>query len=172
MTGLDGAPAAVPSDAAATVLLFTRTDCPISNRYAPEMRRLHERLAPEGVAFFLVYADPAEAPGTIREQREAYGYPFAALRDPGQRVTRRTGATVTPEAAVLDAAGRLVYRGRIDDRWADFGKPRPRARSHDLADVLDALVAGRGVEPRATRAVGCYIPRIEAPAGPAEGGGG
>jgi hypothetical protein len=41
------------------VLVFVRTDCPISNRYAPELRRLQDRFAPRGMAFWLVYPDPA-----------------------------------------------------------------------------------------------------------------
>ena len=44
-------------DAAITVLVFTRTDCPIANRYAPELRRLSERYAGRGVRFWLVYPD-------------------------------------------------------------------------------------------------------------------
>ncbi len=38
-----------------TVVIFTRTDCPVSNRYAPEVRHLYETYHPRGVDFFLVY---------------------------------------------------------------------------------------------------------------------
>ena len=37
-----------------TVLVFTTTDCPISNRYAPELRRIEDRFASDGVDFVLV----------------------------------------------------------------------------------------------------------------------
>ena len=33
---------------AMTVLIFISTDCPISNRYAPEIKRLHDEFAPKG----------------------------------------------------------------------------------------------------------------------------
>ena len=39
------------AEARLSVLVFLRSDCPISNRYAPEIRRLHARFAPRGVAF-------------------------------------------------------------------------------------------------------------------------
>jgi hypothetical protein len=68
--------------------------------------------------------------------------------------------TITPEAAVyISGAGtpRLVYRGRIDDRFVDFGLARPQPSKHDLQEVLDALVAGRAVTPHTTPAVGCVI---------------
>ena len=158
---LDGrAVAAVPIGPGPTVLVFTRTDCPVSNRYAPELRRLGQRFAGRGVAFRLVYVDPAETPAAIREHARAYGLGTDVLRDPRHELVRLAGATVTPEAAVFvaDPAGpRLVYRGRIDDRAVDIGRTRPQPRTRDLADVLEALSTGRALPPRTTTAVGCFI---------------
>jgi hypothetical protein len=163
LVDLDGRPADPLADgAAATVFLFVRTDCPISNRYAPEVRRLWQEHAPRGAAFYLVYPDAAETPADIRRSNEAFGYPFPALRDPEHRLVARTGATVTPEAAVFDGAGRMVYRGRIDDRWAGLGRPRAAPTRRDLDEVLAALLAGEPVDPRTTRAVGCFIPELAA----------
>src|SRR3954453_16325251 len=44
-------------DAGAIVLLFVRTDCPVSNRYAPEIERMRAKYAAQGVVFWLVYPD-------------------------------------------------------------------------------------------------------------------
>lgn len=161
VTDLDGRRvAALPMGRGPAVLVFTRTDCPISNRYAPELRRLRERFAPRGVAFRLVYPDAAESAEAIREHLRAFGYGADAVRDPGHELVRLTGATVTPEAAVFvaDPAGpRMVYRGRIDDRAVDFGRTRPLPRTRDLERVLEALTSGRTVAPRTTPAIGCFI---------------
>jgi hypothetical protein len=46
--------------ARASVFLFTPTDCPISNRYAPELHRIRNAFAPRGIAFLLVYVDPSQ----------------------------------------------------------------------------------------------------------------
>lgn len=145
-----------------TVLVFTGTECPISNRHAPELRRLRERFAARGVVFHPVYADPTEPADAIRRHLRAFGYGGHALRDPGHELVRLTGATVTPEVAVFvaDAGGpRLVYRGRIDDRAVDFGRTRPAPRVRDLEQVLDALVSGQAVPTRTTPATGCFIQR-------------
>ena len=159
---LDGRPvAALPAGTGTTVLVFTRTDCPISNRYAPELRRLGQRFAGHGVAFRLVYVDPAETPAAIREHARAYGLGTDVLRDPRHELVRLAGATVTPEAAVFVAAPagpRLVYRGRIDDRAVDIGRTRPQPRTRDLADALEALATGHAPALRTTTAVGCAIP--------------
>src|ERR1043166_4081682 len=40
---------------AAIVFIFVSNDCPISNRYAPEVKRLHEKFHPKGVVFWLVH---------------------------------------------------------------------------------------------------------------------
>ena len=157
--GLDGVRVAplTADAAAATVLLFVMTDCPISNRYAPEVRRLHEEFA-GAVRFWLVYVDTHRPLAETREHHASFGYPFGALRDVDGGLAARAGATVTPEAAVFDAAGRLVYRGRIDDRFVSFGVARRAPRTRDLHDRLRRIVAGEAVAFSETRAVGCYIP--------------
>jgi hypothetical protein len=143
----------------AVVFLFVRTDCPISNRYAPEVLRLYERFAPRNVAFWLVYPDPAEPPDAIRAHVKAFGYPMRALRDPEHALADAAGVRVTPEAAVWTGkdGARLVYHGRIDDRQVDFGRARPAPTRHDLEDVLAALVLGRPAPLASAPAVGCFI---------------
>jgi len=146
--------------AKAVVLVFVRTDCPISNRYAPEVRRLHERFADRGVDFWTVYTDPNESADTIRKHVREYGYPGRAVRDPGHALVKAAAARVTPEAAVfVPAAGgpRLVYHGRIDDRYVDFGRMRAAPANHDLEDALEALIAGRPAPRETAPAVGCFL---------------
>lgn len=141
----------------ATVLIFTRSDCPISNRYAPEVIRLADRFAPAGVAFWLVYVDPEEGPQAIRRHLAEYGYDLPALRDPEHQLVRLAGARVTPEAAVYDGGGRAVYRGRIDDRYAALDRSRQNPATHDLEAALEAVLAGGEPLVERTQAVGCYI---------------
>lgn len=148
----------------ATVLIFTRADCPISNRYAPEIQRIYREFAPSHVAFWLVFVDPSEPPGAIRRHVTEYGYSFGALRDPAHALVRLTGASITPEVAVFTGAGsaqRMVYRGRIDDKYVDFGKERPEPTTHDLEQVLKAIAEGKSPKPETTRAVGCFISDLE-----------
>lgn len=145
------------SDAEATVFLFVRSDCPISNRYAPVVRQLIARFGSRGVDFHLVYVDPDESPEIIGAHMREYNYPGGALRDPEHRLVELTGASRTPEAAVFGPEHKLVYRGRIDDRYVDFGTARPAPSQHDLADALVAVLAGEPVALRTTEAVGCYI---------------
>ena len=141
----------------AIVFLFTRTDCPIANRYAPELERLYREYAPQRIAFRLVYVDPREPVEAIRRHLREYRLELPALRDSHHAIVDLAGARVTPEAAVFLPGRRLVYRGRIDDRYVDIDKMRPAPTRKDLRDVLMAIVAGRVVPPQTTDAVGCLI---------------
>jgi len=146
------------------VVVFVRTDCPVSNRYAPELRRLREQFSARGMSFWLVYPDPAETPSAIRRHQSDFGFGYRALRDPQHELVQATRATVTPEAAVFVAAAsgpQMVYRGRIDDRYVDFGRSRAAPTRRDLREVLEALAQGVPVTPRTTVAIGCSIPPLE-----------
>lgn len=143
----------------ATVLVFTAVDCPISDRYAPEVKRLAARYAPQGVRVWIVYANRGEKPEAARAHAEAFGYGLPVALDTAATLADRAQATVTPEAAVFDAAGRLAYHGRIDDRYVDFGVERQAPTTHELDEALTAVLAGRAVARPAVPAVGCAIVR-------------
>jgi hypothetical protein len=150
-------PFRISTNTTATVFLFTSSDCPISNRYAPEFRRLYEAFEPRGVRFWLVYPNPADSPEVVRRHLSVFAYPMSALRDPEHMLVKLTRTTVTPEAAVFDKRGRLTYRGRIDDRYASLGLERPAPTQHDLDDALTNTLAGKRVAQPITQAVGCFI---------------
>ena len=142
-------------------LLFVQTDCPISNRYAPTIARLHARFQPQGVAFYLVYPDRREDADAIRRHGEEYSLPGQALRDVQHALVKRVGASVTPEAVVLGERGNIVYRGRIDDRYMALDQMRPQPTRSDLANALEAALAGRPADPSATEAIGCFIADLQ-----------
>jgi hypothetical protein len=117
---------------------------------------MYRNFARQKTAWWLVYADEETTPAEIQRHLKEYHLSLPALRDPAHRLVKRAGVTVTPEVAVFLSNGTEVYHGRIDDRYADFGKERPQATRHDLQDVLNAVLEGRQVPP-AQKAIGCYI---------------
>jgi hypothetical protein len=139
------------------VFFFVRTDCPISNRYAPEIERLSARYVSEGLAFWLVYPEVSTSIKEIEQHRKDYHLSLQALRDPQRALVKIAKVKVTPEAAVFSSDGRELYRGRIDDRYVDFGKERPAPTTHDLDDALRSVIGGKSMANSVTRAIGCYI---------------
>lgn len=141
----------------AVVFVFMLRDCPVSNVYAPELTRIHKEYSAKGVALYLVHPDrDTNAKSAIAHAKE-YKLIAPVVLDHDHKLTRLAEAEVTPEAAVFDAQGRLVYRGRIDNLYAGFGKKRFKPTKRDLRDTLDALLAGKRLAKRTTEAVGCYI---------------
>lgn len=142
----------------ATVLFFVMHECPVANGYAPEISRIMSEYSTNGMRCFVVYVENDLTPAKAREHARDYGYKSGALFDPQHLLVKAAGATVSPEAAVLSPSGDVLYRGRIDDRVADFGKRRVEPTRRDLRLALDAILAGKPVSARLTKAVGCYIP--------------
>jgi hypothetical protein len=138
------------------VLLFLATECPISNRYMPEIRRIHEAYVGRGLKFRIVLPEPGLSAAQATDWAQNYGPELPWELDGAQREVKRAGATMTPEAAVFQA-GRLVYRGRIDDRYVSWGKASPQPAQRDLCAVLDECLAGRKPLLRTTKSWGCYI---------------
>jgi peroxiredoxin len=142
----------------AVVLFFLGTDCPVSNFYCPEYARLAKTFAGKGVVFYGVHADPDVTARDAARHAAEYRLPFPVLLDPTHAVTRQTGVKVVPEAVVLSAEGRILYRGRIDNRYNAAGVRREVPTTRDLEDALTAVLAGRQPAVTQTDAYGCPLP--------------
>ena len=138
------------------VLVFIRTDCPISNRYAPIIQKMSADYAAK-TSFWLIYPDQSESPENISRHLEQYGYQLPALRDMKHALVQLSHVEITPEAAVFDSSGHLAYHGRIDNWYEDFGRSRPAPTTHELSDAIQAAWNGKAPAVPATKAVGCYI---------------
>jgi peroxiredoxin len=145
------------ADSRCVVLVFLGRDCPISNAYAPELARLHEEYGARGVTWWGVYPDADVNEAEARQHAEEYGLNFPMFLDTDRLKARRFGATKMPEAVMLTPAGEVVYRGRIDDRYYELGRSRPKPTRQDLRDVLEAFLSGREVPLSHAPAIGCDI---------------
>ncbi len=141
----------------AAVLIVAGIECPISNGYSPEINRLCDEYTKQQVKFYIIYADSDLSAAAAREHARSYGIECPVLLDPRHELTRMLGATVTPEAVIAGPGGKILYRGRIDDLYITLGHRRYEARTHDLKEALDAVLAGRPVANPYTEAVGCSI---------------
>ena len=142
----------------AVVLVFVTTDCPIANYYQPTLTTLTKQFAKKGIPFFQLHADPEAKVDVLRKHADEYKIAAPVIHDRDQVFAKRVGARVTPEAFLISRKGEIVYRGRIDDLYADFGKRRRVPRNHDLRDAIEHFVDGKDIKKSKTRAVGCYIP--------------
>jgi peroxiredoxin len=136
-------------DHRAIVVMFRSTLCPYSNSYNDVLRDLVGRYGAKQVLFVAIHSDRLETEDDIRAHAKKHGHTFPVIRDPGGDLARLLDARRTPEVFVLDQKGALRYHGRIASK---IGTP-------DLRNALDALLAGRPIEPAVTKAFGCPIAR-------------
>ncbi len=135
------------------VWIFVRTDCPISNRSAPAIAKLQQDFASRGVSFLLVYPEPGATQQSIDRHKKEYGLQaIPAVLDPDLQRVRKATVSVTPETALFSDSGKLIYRGRIDDRQATL-RIAKAPQKQDLRDAL-LLPPTRVIF---TKAMGCAI---------------
>jgi hypothetical protein len=139
------------------VLVFAASDCPISNRYVPEIARLNKEFGPQGVRIWWVYPNPGDDAKVIVEHNRNFQIHEDALIDSFQSLVNRAHVTVTPEVAVFTAAMQEVYHGRIDDRYISLGQEHPQASHHDLELAITAALDRKPVPPPTGPTVGCSI---------------
>jgi thiol-disulfide isomerase/thioredoxin len=146
----------------AVVLVFITTDCPIANYFQPTLQRLEASYKKKGIIFYLVHSDPDTTEAAAATHAKEYAITAPVILDTGQKLAREFGAEWTPEAVVLLPNRKTIYKGRIDDTYADYGKKRPQPTHRDLKEAIDSLLAGRIPEkPVITKPVGCpiYFPK-------------
>jgi len=158
---LDGTPADpfLENPGKTLVLLFVRTDCPISNRYAPLIQHISAQYG-EKAGFWLVYPSETATAERIRQHKRDYGYKLPALRDPWHVLVAQAQVQATPEAAVFTADHHLLYHGRIDNLYQDFGHARPAATTHELDEAIQAALFGKA-PPSNQPGVGCFITNVQ-----------
>jgi len=147
------------------VLIFAASDCPISNRYVPEIARLSKEFSGSDAShpaarLWWVFPNPGDSAAVVAQHQREFDIHEDMALDPQQLLVRRARATTTPEAAVFAIRGAdldEVYRGRIDDRYLSLGQERPQAIHHDLEDAIRAALADRPVPQPGGPPVGCSI---------------
>ena len=143
------------------VLFFVATDCPIANHYAPEISRIWAEFNDQGVEFSLIYPNTKLTDKQVADHRREYGLKISGIIDHDHTFVKKAGATTTPEVAVFNSDGKLVYRGMIDDLYTELGDRRRVASKRYLRDVLPLCLKNKAVLFSETAAVGCLIESIK-----------
>jgi peroxiredoxin len=137
-----------------TVLIFISVQCPVSNAYNERMEKLAQDYSAKGISVIGINANATEPADAVKAHAAEKHLTFAILKDPGNKLADRLAANATPEAYFLDANGKLLYHGRIDD-----SREAARVSASDLRNALDAALAGKAIAKPTAKAFGCTIKR-------------
>ncbi|MFO0955985.1 MAG: redoxin domain-containing protein [Isosphaeraceae bacterium] len=157
--GLDGQPVSLkaPSGGAAAVV-FCSAECPISNAYSPLLNDLAKTHPAEKLRLVGVFVDPDLTSAALAAHAKEYGLNFPVALDRRGTIARKLGATVTPEAFVIDDRGQVRYQGRIDDQFAARGVRNAHSESRELRDAVASVIAGKPVADAFVKPIGCPLP--------------
>ncbi|MBV8487673.1 MAG: redoxin domain-containing protein [Planctomycetaceae bacterium] len=150
-----------PPKGGLSVLLFYSSECPISNAYSPTLATLIGAFPAQRVRWVGVCVDPDLSDADVKTHARDFRIGFDLVRDRTGALARKLGASVTPEAFVIDDQGRLRYHGRIDDQFARRGVRNANPSSNELRDAIAAVLEGGKVKIENAGAVGCPIPQVE-----------
>ncbi len=146
------------------VLEWNNPECPFVQKHynSGNMPRLQQEERAKGVVWLTINsAAPGNEGNLPTDEIEKFlngdhANPTAYLRDPSGSVGHLYGAKTTPHMFVIDAGGKLIYEGGIDN------KPTP-----DPADIatatnyvraaLDASMSGKPVAVATSRPYGCSV---------------
>jgi peroxiredoxin len=146
------------------ILEWTNHLCPYVGKHygTGNMQKLQHETSAEGIVWLSIissapdtqgYVDGREANKLTVERKAA---PTAVLLDPKGTVGRLYDARTTPHMYIIDATGKLVYMGGIDDTptadWDDVKTAKNYVRA-----ALDDMAKGRPVANPVTRAYGCTV---------------
>jgi peroxiredoxin len=148
-------------DQKGVILIFDCNTCPYSKAYNDRIIALHQNYQSKGFPVVTINAnDPRMSPGDSFEhmvqRAKSRNYTFPYLIDESQEVARAFGATNTPHVFLLAKSGNafvVSYIGAIDNnpQQADAADKRY------VEEAIEALLAGKAVPTKKTRAVGCGI---------------
>jgi peroxiredoxin len=160
LPGVDGKQYSLASfaDARLLIVVFSCNHCPSVIGSEDRMNALYARYAPGGVAMIAINSNetvnhPTDTMEHMKQRAKDKGFCFSYVRDESQEVALAYGALRTPHFYVFDKQRRLRYTGRMDNNPKDAAK----ATTHELADALDALLAGKEPPMTATNPLGCNV---------------
>lgn len=143
----------------ATVIMFICNHCPFVKLIQHGLAAIAHDYQPKGIQFIAISSNdvtthPDDSPTKMKRVAEEAGYPFPYLYDETQEIAKAYDAACTPDFFVFDKDLALVYRGRFDE--ATPGRDVP-VTGKDMRTALDAILAGKPVDPQQIPSQGCNI---------------
>lgn len=148
-------------DAKGFIITFTCNTCPYAVMYEDRIIDLDKKYAAKGYPVIAIMPNnvavkPDDNLDAMKQRSKEKGFTFPYLIDIEQKVYPKFGATKTPHMFVLQKTKKgleVKYIGAIDDNYKDAASVSTRY----IEKAVDALLQGKDVEQKETKAIGCSI---------------
>ncbi|MEM9679382.1 MAG: thioredoxin family protein [Bacteroidota bacterium] len=148
-------------DAKGFIVIFTCNTCPYAVAYEDRINELNKKYADKGYPVVAIMPNntdvkPGDSMDAMKARAKAKGFTFPYLMDKGQKIYPQYGATKTPHVYVLQKTKKgneVKYIGAIDDNYKDASAVNTKY----VENAVDALMKGKEIKEKKTRAIGCSI---------------
>ena len=140
------------------VLEWFNNECPfVVKHYSKgDMNALASKYEAKGVKWLAINSTHSANIDSNKEIAGEWKIDRPILDDSEGVVGREFGATNTPNMFVIDADGKIVYRGAIDDKNTSRVSDIASSKNY-VAAALDDVLAGKPVSQPETKPYGCSV---------------
>lgn len=156
MIGISTSIAQHQTTAKPVLYLFLSDECVITQYYIPTLNELATAYG-DKVDMVAIFPNFSSKPDKIKAFYDKYQLTIPHKTDYYKTLSKALGATITPEAILVDGAGNTLYQGRIDNSYVQIGKRRRVVTAHELEDALSAITNDKEILTAETEAIGCFI---------------
>lgn len=142
------------------LVMFSCNTCPFVVKNQQITKKTMDYAIAHGVGVIVINSNEAKRSSDdsyeamhkyAREQH--YNVPY--VLDENSQIADMFGANHTPEIYLFNRDNKLVYKGAMNDNPGD---PASYKKMY-IEDAINAMVAGKEVDPKVTKSIGCSIKR-------------
>jgi len=144
------------------LVVFSCNTCPFVLGWEDQYPKLKDLADAQKIGMVLVNSNEKKREGDdsmaeMQEHAKESGYTMPYVIDVNNKMADAFGARTTPHVFLFNGDLELVYRGSINDKYENRSK---EAEDEYLQNALEALGAGKSIDPADTRELGCSIKRV------------
>ena len=142
------------------LVMFSCNTCPFVIKNEPITKKTMDYAVAHNVGMVIINSNEAQRGDAdsyeaMKKFAKEQGYTVPYLVDENSKLADVFGANHTPEVFLFNKQHKLVYKGAMNDNPGD---PSGYKRMY-IQDAINAMVAGKNVNPNTTKSVGCSIKR-------------
>jgi len=142
------------------IVMFSCNTCPFVIKNQPITQKVMAYAAAHNIGMVIVNSNEAQRSDAdsydaMVKYAQAQSYTVPYIVDDNSKLADAFGASHTPEVFLFNNKGKLVYKGAMNDNPSD---PAGYKKMY-IEDAINAMIAGKEVNPNATKSVGCGIKR-------------
>ncbi len=142
------------------LVMFSCNTCPFVIKNEPITKKAMEYAAAHNIGMVIINSNEAkrgddDSYEAMKKFAKEQGYTVPYLVDESSKLADLFGANHTPEVFLFNNKHKLVYKGAMNDNPSD---PNGYKKMY-IEDAINAMIAGKEVDPKTTKSIGCSIKR-------------